>query len=96
MDNAKAREWLDAEWAKAIAENDMTPDDDMDILANSKTVAIRYALVTQILGKIADPSRNLLTLQMAASGPGAWDARSFATAVVVPWVAANHHVLEQV
>ncbi len=24
---------------------------------------------------------------------GAWDARSFSTAVVVPWVADNHHVL---
>ena len=93
MDTAQAREWLDAEWAKAVAENNMTPDVGMDTLANSKTVAIRYALVTQILGKIADPSRNLLTLQLAAFGPGAWDARSFATAVVVPWVADNQHVL---
>ena len=93
MDNAEARKWLDAEWAKVVSENDMTSDVRMDILANSKTVAIRYALVTQLLGKIADPSRNLLDLQLAASGPGAWDARSFATAVVVPWVADNQHVL---
>ena len=93
MDNAAAREWLDSEWAKAVAENDMTPDVYMDTLANSKTVAIRYALVTQLLGKIADPTRNLLTLQLAASGDGAWDARSFATAVVVPWVTDNQHVL---
>ena len=93
MDNAEARRWLDAEWAKAVAENDMTPDLRIDTLANSKTVAIRYALVTQLLGKIADPSRNLLALQLAASGPGAWDARSFATAVVVPWVTDNQHVL---
>ena len=93
MDNAAAREWLDTEWGRAVAENDMTPDVLMDTLANSKTVAIRYALVTQILGKIADSTRNLLTLQLAASGPGAWDARSFATAVVVPWVTDNQHVL---
>ena len=100
MDNAVAREWLDtewgravAEWGRAVAENDMTPDVLMDTLANSKTVAIRYALVTQLLGKIADQTRNLLTLQLAASGPGAWDARSFATAVVVPWVTDNQHVL---
>ena len=93
MGTTEARAWLDAEWAKAVAENDMTPDLRMDALANSTTVAIRYALVTQILGKIGDSSRNLLTLQLADSGPGAWDARSFATAVVVPWVADNQHVL---
>lgn len=93
MDNAEAREWLDAKWAKAVAENAMTPDERIDALANSKTVSIRYALVTQILGKIADPLRNLLTLQLAASSAGAWDARSFATAVVVPWVADNQHIL---
>ena len=93
MDTHEARKWLDAEWVKAIAENDMTPDARIDALANSTTVAIRYALVTQLLGKIADSSRNLLTLQLANSGPGAWDARSFATAVVVPWVADNQHVL---
>lgn len=93
MDNAEAREWLDTEWGRVVAENDMTPDMVMDTLANSKTVAIRYALVTQMLGKIADPTRNLLTLQLAASSPGAWDARSFATAVVVPWVTDNQQVL---
>ena len=93
MDNAEAREWLDMEWDRAVAENDMAPDALMDILANSKTVSIRYALVTQMLGKIADPTRNLLTLQLGASIPGAWDARSFATAVVVPWVTDNQHVL---
>ena len=93
MDNAEARKWLDSEWAKAVAENDMTPDVQMDTLANSNTVAIRYALVTQLLGKIADPTRDMLMLQIADSGKGAWDARSFATAVVVPWVADNQHVL---
>ena len=93
MDTHEARKWLDAEWVKAIAENDMTPDARIDALANSTTVAIRYALVTQLLGKIADSSRNLLTLQLADSGPGAWDARSFATAVVVPWVTDNQQVL---
>lgn len=93
MDNTQARMWLDAEWGAAITENDMTPDPSIDALANSKTVAIRYALVTQLLGKVADPSRDILKLQLAASGPGAWDARSFSTAVVVPWVTDNQHVL---
>ncbi len=93
MSNVEAREWLDVEWGRAIAENDTKTDLRIDLLANSRTVAIRYALVTQLLGKIADPSRSLLTLQLAASSPGAWDARSFATAVVVPWVADNQHVL---
>lgn len=93
MDIAQARTWLDSEWEKSLAANDITPDPSIDVLANSGTVAIRYALLTQLLGKIADPSRDILTLQLAASIPGAWDARSFSTAVVVPWVTDNQNVL---
>ena len=92
MDNAEVRDWLNDEWAAVLADISGS-DAEIDQLANSNTVAIRYALFTQLLGKIADPSRNLLAIQQGASIPGAWDARSFSTAVVVPWVADNHQVL---
>ena len=93
MNSAEARQWLDAEWDKALAENVTAPDSDIDVLANARGISIRYALVTQLLGKIADPSRSLFALQLAAGGEGAWDARSFSTAVIVPWVAASNNVL---
>lgn len=93
MDNAEARQWLDSEWEAALASDLSETDDIVDFLANSSVVAIRYALVTQLLGKIADPSRNLFVLQQSDEDEGAWDARSFSTAVVVPWVADNQSVL---
>ncbi len=93
MDTAEARLWLDREWVDALKANVMSPDEEIDALANSNTIAIRYALVTQLLGKIADPSRSLFAVQQSAPMEGAWDARSFSTAVVVPWVADNQHVL---
>ena len=93
MNNAGARKWLDDEWAAAMAANETKPDLEIDALANSNGVAVRYALVTQLLGKIADPSRNLNTVQLAAGETGAWNARSFSDAVVVPWVSDNQHVL---
>ena len=93
MNSTEARQWLDEEWTAAMAANDMEPDSAIDVLANSNGVAVRYALVTQLLGKIADPMRDLCAVQLAAGGVGAWDARSFSTSVVVPWVSANQHVL---
>ena len=93
MDNNEVREWLDAEWNDAIHAADTEPDPEIDALANSKVNSIRYALVTQMLGKIADPNRSLMTLQLGEAVEGAWDARSFATAVVLPWERDNQQVL---
>ena len=93
MDAEGARAWLDGEWAVALEAGDDEPDAEIDRLANSKGVAVRYALVTQLLGKIADPARDLRSVQLADGSGGAWDARSFSTSVVVPWVADSQHVL---
>ena len=93
IDQHAVRQWLDEEWKKALAEDSTDPDDEIDPLVNSTVVSIRYALVSQILGKIADPRRSLLALQLGEGVPGAWDARSFSTAVVVPWVADSNNVL---
>ena len=93
MTPTEARAWLDDEWASALASNQTAQDPDVDELANSKGVAVRYALVTQLLGKIADSSRDLRAVQLSEGESGAWDARSFSTTVVVPWVADNQQVL---
>ena len=90
MDDNEARSWLDGQWARA--RHDGPDDPAVDKLVNSGVVSIRYALITQLLGKIADPSRDILAIQ-AAGGERGWDARSFAKNVVVPWVAANRNIL---
>ena len=93
MNNEQAREWLDRVWAKALNADDQTPDPEVDRLVNSGLVSIRYAVLTQLLGKIADRERSLLALQLGEGEAGAWDPRSFAAAVIVPWVAANNDVM---
>ena len=93
MDNATTRKWLDTEWEDVLKGAESMPDPEMDRLVNSSVVSIRYAVVTQILGKIADPSRSLLYLQSGSGEPGAWNARSFCDDVIVPWVAENHDVI---
>ena len=87
------RAWLDSEWEKALRANSAETDPDIDALVNSPVASIRFALVTQMLGKIADPSRSLLSLQLRAVDDGAWDARSFANRVVVPWNRDNHQLI---
>ena len=93
MENREVREWLDAQWDNAVHAPAADPDPEVDALVNSKVNSIRYALVTQMLGKIADPSRSLMALQLGEAVEGAWDARSFATAVVLPWERDNQQVL---
>lgn len=94
MNNPEARSWLDNAWAKVLESGSAAPDDVIDRLVNSRILSIRYAILTQILGKIADERRSLLCLQMGTGEMrGAWDARSFCSAVIVPWVADNHDVL---
>lgn len=93
MDNATARKWLDSEWEKVLRAVESSPDPEMDRLVDSSVVSIRYAVMTQMLGKIADSSRSLLYLQSGTGEPGAWNARSFCDSVIVPWVAENHDVI---
>ena len=67
MNYAEARAWLDGEWGKILERQPHEPDPEMDRFTNSSSVAIRYALVTQLLGKIAYNRRNLLYLQSGTS-----------------------------
>ena len=90
MDNKQTRSWLDEQW-KRIS-HDRPEDPVVDRLVNSRVVSVRYALPTQILGKIANPSRDILAIQ-AAGGKNGWDARSFAKNVIVPWVTDNRNIL---
>ena len=98
MNEDAAAAWLDREWAAAL-EDEAAPaaDPETDRLVDSDVVSIRYAVVTQLLGKAADPARDLLCLQRGAAedaeAAGRWDPRSFCIAVVVPWVRRNHDVL---
>lgn len=93
MDTEQIRAWLDQAWNDALTGGSADPDAEVDRFVNSKTVSIRYAVLTQLLGKIAVPERSLMFFQAGSEEPGAWDARSFSVSVIVPWVADNHDVI---
>jgi len=60
---------------------------------NSRTKSYRYVLPTQVLAKVADSSLDCCCLQASRGGAGAFDARTIAHKVVVPFDQANENVL---
>ena len=97
MSNVRLAARLDGEWTAALEAGADAADPEADRLVGSPVRSIRYAVLTQLLGKVADPSRDLLCLQRGeaegAEEAGRWDPRSFCSAVVVPWVQRNRDVL---
>ena len=93
LTNSQAKALLAEEWDRALQQNRSGPDRLVDELVNSKVKSIRYALITQILGRVADPRRSVMAVQLGDGSEGAWDARSFAKDVIVPWEIENNHFL---
>ena len=98
MKDDELSEWLDDKWKAILLEPSNEDDPEIDRFVNSSLISIRYAFVTQMLGKFANPDRDILCLQIGSTDPepeimGRWDPRSFCTKIVVPWVQRNHSVL---
>ncbi len=98
MNDEQLMEWLNERWTSIINEPSSGDDPEIDQFVNSSLTSIRYVFFTQLLGKFALPSRDILCLQMGTSDPetgdtGRWDPRGFCTRIVVPWVQANRNVL---
>ncbi len=84
-------------WAETLAAPGAAVDDTIHELVTCQVVSIRYSLLTQLLGKAVDASRDALSIQRGnaetAEADGRWDARSFCSANVVPWVNGTGQVL---
>ena len=96
MTEEELTNWLDTKWDEVLSSGESEPDEEIDRFIESSVLSIRYAVLTQLLGKLADPARDLLCLQKGEPDPastGRWDPRGFCTRVVVPWVQKNHSVL---
>jgi hypothetical protein len=59
----------------------------------STTKTYHYVLPTQLLAKSISPELDVHSLQVAYNAPGAFDARTLAHKVIVPFDRANHRVL---
>lgn len=66
---------------------------DIRAAVNSKSKSYRYVLPTQLAAKAASPDLDCRCLQMARGGRGAFDARTIAHGVVVPFDQTNNNVL---
>lgn len=92
MSDDDLAEWLKWHWSEAQRETS-GDDPEVDRFVDSEAVSIRYAFLTQLVGKLADPERDLLCLQKQDAAAGKWDPRSFCTKTIVPWVQENQNVL---
>lgn len=94
---------LESEWrgicalAKAGTLKDWLTDSKLikavNLSVNSKTKTYRYVLPTQLVSKLSDPALDSHCLQALRGGRGAFDARTIAHGVIVPFDQANESVL---
>jgi hypothetical protein len=88
---------LRALWAEVLADPSPVADEAIHELITCQVVSVRYALLTQLLGKVLIEFRDALSIQRGESAgaeeSGRWDARSFCSANVVPWVVESGQVL---
>jgi hypothetical protein len=95
----RVRERLAAEWERVRATANLStalPDEIKQAVAasvNSRTKTYRYVLPTQLVSKLVDPNLDARCLQEGAPFPGAFDARTIAHDVIVPFDRANENVL---
>lgn len=84
-------------WNEELAKPNPEINAEIDNLINCTVVSIRYALLTQLLGKATDAGRDALSIQRGyaatAAAAGRWDARSFCQDNIVPWVTESDQVL---
>lgn len=96
--------YLNEQWGQV---NELTERSMKDFLGNefnelksdiaaclqSRTKSYHYVLPTQILSKAVEPTRDCRSLQASYNKPGAFDARTIAHKVIVPFDKENHNVL---
>lgn len=89
--HAKAKRLLDEVWDEVLAIADLESARDVqwsDVIHSLITEGgstYPYMLLTQVLGKATDETLNATCIQESSEKYGAWDARSLASRVVVPW-----------
>ncbi len=83
-------EKLERIWATLNDKYEKLPvDERVSRIMRGPSVSHRFALITQLVGALLDPTKNTMALQSGAEVEGAWDPRSFAAKIIVPWL-RNH------
>jgi len=88
---AAAEKLLTKSWEEVLLVEDMDAVADPDLSPKIQSLisdggsTYPFMLLTQILGKASSPELNAMCIQESSELPGAWDARSLASRVVVEW-----------
>jgi hypothetical protein len=102
---SQCREFLDGRWKRIVGIlesggpiDSLLPGDDsfrerVAACLNSSIKTYHYVLPTQLLCKCVNPRLDCHSIQAAYRKPGAFDARTIAHEVIVPFDQANHRVL---
>ncbi len=101
--SGRCEKHLDARWTALLqreeAGGELKGIEDGDLrqwiadCQDSPTKTYHYVLPTQLLAKCVEPSLDARALQSSFDSPGAFDARSVAHSVIVPFDQRNHRVL---
>ena len=98
----EAKTNLEKLWKEVVNTNpplvptqNLTPEDISDIkdILSSKTKTYHYVLPTQLLAKYTDHNLDCRSLQASFTSEGAFDARTIAHKVIVPFDKLNYNVL---
>ena len=101
----RCQDFLDKEWRsiskkiQSSAFSDPLSPEDLAIkkfiteCQDSNIKSYHYVLPTQLLAKCVNPKLDCRSIQTAYKKPGAFDARTIAHQVIVPFDQANHRVL---
>ena len=84
--------WLDSAWETICQSEYSEPDPEVDLFVDHRLTSVRYAVITQLLAKTANPIRDILRLTSEGTAEDT-APRTIASAVVVPWSQANDNVL---
>lgn len=88
----KDTDWLETA-GRAVGQDDYEDtDSEVDSFVNHRLTSIRYAVITQLLAKVANPQRDIIRLTSEGT-PEDTAPRTIASAVVVPWNQMNDNVL---
>lgn len=91
VDNDKAKKILEQEWKNILEEDKEEYVNDYKIrqkireILNASLLTYKYILVTSILAKVINPNIHYRSMQARSDLEGAYNARSLAHEVLVPW-----------
>ena len=92
MTTDQLADWLRAKWNEVLQSSYEEQDSEVDRFVDHRVTSIRYAVITQMLARIANPARDIVRLTSELT-PEDTAPRTIASRVVAPFSRENDNVL---